>query len=228
MIGHYPGLSANRTKKLAWPSGASRVLHIEELKVKHGMLKSLGVIGLALLIGGCDNHAPATTANTDSASAAVSVSAPVAASATPVAQAAPPAAFAPALPISLNTLTLKDAGGCFLDGANGAGVTSAHVVAKAGGDLSLSGWAAARVKAGKLGSAVAVQLHGDKDYFAEAKTERREGLGAALGNAALDGAGLNLEKTAMEIPAGQYRVLFLIQSNSDLLRCDTGRTLDVQ
>lgn len=189
------------------------------------MLKSLAAVSLVAFFAGCnnnnDNNAPSAAASADSASA------PQAAAPASATVQAASVAFDAKLPASLATLTIKDAGGCFVDGIDGAPATATPVSAKTGSALTLSGWAAADVKAGTLGSALAVQLHGDKDFFAAASAERRDGLGTALGNESLDGAGLRLADTALDVPAGKYRVLVLIQSGNDLLRCDTGRSLDV-
>jgi hypothetical protein len=36
-----------------------------------------------------------------------------------------------------------------------------------------------------------------------------------------------LHATQLNVPAGDYRVFFLIQSDREVLRCDTGRNLRV-
>jgi hypothetical protein len=95
--------------------------------------------------------------------------------------------------------------------------------------VSLAGWTVADLKAGRLGSGVGIQLNAATPYFIVGDSYSRPGLGAALkGSTSLDGGGLKLDATPLNVPAGDYRILFLVQSDHDLLRCDTGRSLHVQ
>lgn len=124
-------------------------------------------------------------------------------------------------------LTVSDAGACFLDAVNGATGDGPFLV-KSGSRVSLAGWAV-DLKAGRLGTNLGIQLNSASSYFISADSYSRPGLGAALKSSpALDGGGLKLDATPLNVPAGDYRVLFLIQSDAALLRCDTGRTLRVQ
>lgn len=136
--------------------------------------------------------------------------------------------FRPSLPDSLASLTIKDGGACYLDAVNFAPLGEKPVDLKSGGLVALGGWAVADLKAAKLPTALAVQLNGKQPYFASAEAYSRPGLGKALGNDSLDAGGLKIESIALNIPYGQYRVLFLMQSGSDLLRCDTGRTVNIE
>jgi hypothetical protein len=132
------------------------------------------------------------------------------------------------MPAEFKGLELRDGGACYLDAVNGAGIEDGPKVVKAGSAVSLAGWAVADVKAGRLGSAIGIQLNSATPYFIGAETYVRPGLGAALKAPALDGGGVKLDSTPLNVPVGDYRVLFLIQSDRNLLRCDTGRTLRVQ
>jgi hypothetical protein len=125
-------------------------------------------------------------------------------------------------------LTIKDGGACFFDALNGAALADGPIRVKSGAPLSLAGWAVADLKAGRLGSAVGIQLNAPAPYFIAADAYVRPGLGAALKNSSLDGGGLRLNTTPLDVPAGDYRVLFLVQSYGELLRCDTGRVLRVE
>lgn len=163
-----------------------------------------------LLVGCSQPQAPAPAAVQDSSAPATAVG------------------WEPALPSSLSSLTVKDGGACFLDAINGAAIPPGPIRLKAGTPVGLAGWAAADLKAGKVGSALAVQLHSANPYFALAEGYARPGLGAALKNPALDAGGLRLNPLPLNPPAGDYRVLFLMQSGTDLLRCDTGRNIEIQ
>ena len=132
------------------------------------------------------------------------------------------------MPAKFAGLSVKDGGACYLDAVNAGAIGDGPFLIKSGSQLSLAGWAVADLKAGRLGSAVGVQLHAATPYFIAAESYVRPGLGAALKSPALEGGGFKLDATPLNVPAGDYRVLFLIQSDHDLLRCDTGRTLRVQ
>lgn len=135
-----------------------------------------------------------------------------------------------AMPGNFAGLTPKDGGACYLDAVNGAPVGDVPLVIKSGSPAGLAGWAVADLKAGRLGSGVGIQLSVATPYFIVADRYARPGLGAALKSSpSLDGgSGLKLETTPLNVPPGDYRVFFLIQSDHDLLRCDTARTLRVQ
>lgn len=132
------------------------------------------------------------------------------------------------LPPQFAGLTLKDGGNCSLDTVNGALAGAGPISVKSGGSVAMVGWEVADLQAGGLGTSLGVQLNAATPYFIAAEAFVRPGLGAALKNPALDGGGLKVDPTSLNVPAGDYRVLFLAQSDSQLLRCDTGRTLRVQ
>jgi hypothetical protein len=131
------------------------------------------------------------------------------------------------MPAKFAGLAAADGGTCFLDGVNDAVPPTGPILVKSGSPLSLVGWAV-DLKAGRLGSALGIELNAATPYFIAADSFTRPGLGTALKNPSLDGGGLKLDATPLNVPAGDYRLLFLIQSNSGLLLCDTGHALRVQ
>jgi len=132
------------------------------------------------------------------------------------------------MPAKFAGLTAKDGGACFLDAVNGPAAGPGPILIKSLSPMSLAGWAV-DLKAGRLGSALGIQLNGATPYYIAADGYPRPGLGAALKSSpSLDGGGLKLDATPLNVPAGDYRVVFLIQSDNDLLRCDTGHTLRVE
>jgi hypothetical protein len=132
------------------------------------------------------------------------------------------------MPAKFAGATVKDGGTCYLDDINDQVNPEGPVLIRSGAPVWMGGWAVADLKAGRLGSGVGVQLNAPIPYYVVGDSYSRPGLGAALKNPSLDGGGLKLDPTALNVPAGDYRVLFLIQSDHDLLRCDTARTLRVQ
>lgn len=181
------------------------------MRLNKHLCSTFPLILFTLLLGGCTREQPA---------------------ASPQAQSTPAPAqsggWQPVLPANLASLAIKDGGACYLDALNGAVIENGPIRMKAGTPVSLAGWAAADLKLGTVGSALAVQLNSAAPYFAAAMAYQRTGLGAALKNQALDAGGFRLDTLPMNVPAGNYRILFLIQSGSDLLRCDTGRDLVVE
>ena len=141
-------------------------------------------------------------------------------------------AFQPALPVGLANLIVSDAkvtGLCYLDSINASPASDAPTTVKSGATLSLAGWAVYDAKLAQLGSAFAVMLLSKQNsFYLTADSYNRKGLGVALGNEKLDDAGLVSEGILVDVPAGLYRVLFLTQSGNNLLRCDTGRTLNIE
>lgn len=139
--------------------------------------------------------------------------------------------FQPRLPSNFAHLIIGDAkvsGLCYLDAINSLPLDGTPITIKAGTEISLAGWAVYDVKSAKLGSAFIAQLLGKQSsYYSTAESYHRKNLGAALGNVKLDGGGLKMEGVTLNVPAGEYRVLFLTQSENNLLRCDTGRILNV-
>lgn len=133
-----------------------------------------------------------------------------------------------ALPSKFAGLTLKDGGSCSLDSVNGALAGAAPIPVKSGASVAMVGWAVANMEAGILGTSLGIQLNGATPYFVAAESFVRPGLGAALKHPSLDGGGLKLDPSALNVPAGDYRVLFLAQSDNQLFRCDTGRALHVE
>jgi hypothetical protein len=124
---------------------------------------------------------------------------------------------------------VKDGGACYLDAFNGTTIGNGPIVVKSVSPASFAGWAVADLKGGRAGSSVGIQLNAAKPYFISAVRYKRPGLGAALkGRPSLDDGGLKLDATPLNVPPGDYRVLFLIQSDLNVLRCDTGRTLRVE
>ena len=151
--------------------------------------------------------------------------------ATPQVSSAPaalPGNWQTALPPKFAGLTLKDGGSCSLDTVNGALAGPGPIPVKSGASVAMVGWEVANLQAGILGTSVGIQLNAATPYSIAAETFVRPGLGAALKNPALDGGGLKLDSTALNVPAGDYRVLFLAQSDNQLFRCDTGRTLRIE
>jgi hypothetical protein len=133
-----------------------------------------------------------------------------------------------ALPPALAAFAVKDGGACYLDAIDGAPIASNPIRIKSGSPVAMAGWAVADLKAGVLGRSVGIQLNAATSYSIPAASYEREGLGEALKKPSLGGGGLMLNSTPLSIPAGYYRVLFLVQSGSDLLRCDTGRDILVE
>ena len=139
-------------------------------------------------------------------------------------------------PAKFAGLTVKDGGACYLDAVDGAGIGTGPIPVKSGTPVSLAGWAVADLKAERSRGAVGIQLnptalYGIRSvpYFVSADTYTRPGLGAALkSSSSLDSSGLKLDAATLSVPGGEYRILFLIQSDHDLLRCDTGRTLHAE
>lgn len=169
-----------------------------------------------MAIAGCGNESPDSEQKDQAYSSRV----------TPVKE------FEPTLPASLASLTIGDAkvsGLCYLDALNSSPLGDKPAAIKTGSKISLAGWAVYDVKPATLGSAFAVQLLGKQNsYYSIADSYNRKGLGAALGNEVLDGGGLKMEDVSLNVPAGEYRVLFLTQSGNNLLRCDTGHSLNVE
>lgn len=132
------------------------------------------------------------------------------------------------LPAKFAGLSLKDGGSCFLDTVNGVAAGPGPIAIKSGAPIAMVGWDVPNLEAGTLGISFGIQLNAPTPYFSGAEGFVRPGLGAALKNPALDGGGFKLDSTPLNVPAGDYRVLFFAQSRSDLLRCDTGRTLRVE
>ncbi|HEY4088568.1 MAG TPA: hypothetical protein VGM43_21710 [Bryobacteraceae bacterium] len=145
-------------------------------------------------------------------------------------QAAPIAAnWKSALPAEFATLTMKDGGVCYLDALNGSAIADGPVRVKSGSPTAFAGWGVADVKTGRVGTSVGIVLNSATPYYIAARAYVRAGLGAALKGAhSLDSGGLKLDATPLNVPAGDYRVLFLMQSDHNLLRCDTGHTLQVE
>jgi hypothetical protein len=151
-------------------------------------------------------------------------------------ESAPQVSAGPALPGNWQTsmpakftgLAPKDGGACYLDAINGGIVGEVPVSVKSGSSLAMAGWAVADVKAGRIGSALGIQLNGPTPYFIAAEGYPRPGLSAALKSSSLDGGGLKLDPTPLNVPVGDYRIIFLAQSDNDLLRCDTLRTLHIE
>lgn len=170
----------------------------------------------AMTIAGCGNESPDSEPKEQTYTSRV----------TPVKE------FQPTLPTSLVSLAISDAkvsGLCYLDALNSFSLGDKPATIKAGTKISLAGWAVYDVKSATLGSAFAVQLLGKQNsYYSIADSYNRKGLGAVLGNEVLDGGGLKMEDVSINVPAGQYRVLFLTQSGNNLLRCDTGHSLNVE
>jgi hypothetical protein len=132
------------------------------------------------------------------------------------------------LPGKFAALSLKDGGSCFLDTVNGVAASSSPIGIKSGAPIAMVGWDVPNLEAGTLGTSFGIQLNAPTPYFIAAEGFVRPGLGAALKNPVLDGGGFKLDSTPLNVPAGDYRVLFLAQSGTDLLRCDTGRTLRIE
>jgi hypothetical protein len=135
----------------------------------------------------------------------------------------------PALPPEFAAFPMKDGGACYLDALNGSAIADKRLRIKSDAPTSFAGWAVANMKTGQVGTAVGIALHSATPYYIAAQAYVRTGLGAALkGGPSLDNGGLKLDATPLNVPAGDYRVLFLIQSDRELLRCDTGNTLQVR
>lgn len=132
------------------------------------------------------------------------------------------------LPGKFAGFSLKDGGSCFLDTVNGAAAGSSPIAIKSGAPIAMVGWDVANLETGTLGTSFGIQLNAATPYFIAAEGFVRPGLGVALKNPALDGAGFKLDSTTLNVPAGDYRILFFAQSGIDLLRCDTGRTLRIE
>jgi len=172
------------------------------------------VFGFGLSLGGCGKEKSAVSATNQTNLPAVSSSAQL--------------SMQPTLPAELAALNIKDGGVCYLDAINNVPISEKPFVVKVGSDLALIGWAVADLKEGKLGSSPAIQLKGEKNFFAAAEMYKRDGLGKALEHPALEGGGFKAEKVILSVPSGQYHLLFLTKSGGDLLRCDTGHTLVVE
>jgi hypothetical protein len=134
----------------------------------------------------------------------------------------------PTMPARFAGLTVRDGGTCYLDLINNLVNPDAPVPIKSGAPVFMGGWAVADVKAGRLATAVGVQLDAATPYFIVADSYVRRGLGAALKSPSLEGGGLKLDPTALNVPPGDYRVFFLLQSDHDLLRCNTARRIHVE
>ncbi|MBV9508065.1 MAG: hypothetical protein JO323_23990 [Acidobacteriia bacterium] len=131
------------------------------------------------------------------------------------------------MPAEFAGLTVKDGGACYLDVVNGADAANPPRI-RPNSMIALAGWAVADPKAGRSGGGVGIQLNSSTPFFIVADRYNRPGLGTALkSSSALDGGGIKLDPTQLNLPAGDYRVIFLIQSDRELLRCDTGRSLRV-
>ena len=143
---------------------------------------------------------------------------------------APAGKWQPTMPSSFSGLKVREGGQCYLDVINGASVGAAPTPVKSGSVMSLAGWAVADTQSGQAGSAAGVQLiSAGSSYSAPAASYARPGLGAALkGPSSLDSGGLKLDSTTLNVPAGQYSVRFLVQSDGEMVRCDTGRILSIQ
>jgi hypothetical protein len=139
-----------------------------------------------------------------------------------------PGNWVTSLPPQFAGLSLKDGGSCFLDTVNGVAASSNPIPIKSGAPIAMVGWDVANLEAGTLGTLFGIQLNAPTPYFIAAEGFVRPGLGAALKNPALDGGGFKLDSTPLNVPAGDYRVLFFTQSGNSLLRCDTGRSLRVE
>jgi hypothetical protein len=146
----------------------------------------------------------------------------------PPAQASAPAGpWQHSMPPKFAGLTVNDGGACYLDAVNGADAANPPGAAS-NSTVAMAGWAVADLKAGRTGSDVGIQLDSKATYFIAADRYNRPGLGTALkSSSAVDGGGLKLDPTQLNLPSGDYRVFFLIQSDRELLRCDTGRNLKV-
>lgn len=133
-----------------------------------------------------------------------------------------------ALPPKFAGLALKDGGNCSLDTVNGALAGTGAIPIKSGASVSMVGWEVANLQADVVGTSFGIQLNGAASYSIPADSFVRPGLGAALKKPGLDGGGLKLDSTILNVPAGDYRVLFLARSDDQLLRCDTGRTVHIE
>jgi hypothetical protein len=125
-------------------------------------------------------------------------------------------------------LTLKDGGTCYLDAFGDGKIGDAPIPASSQAPVWVAGWAVADLNGGRLGDALGVELKAATSYFLAADSYVRPGLGAALKHPSLDGGGLKIDPTPLNVPAGDYGLFFLIQDNRDLLRCDTSRTVRIQ
>ena len=84
------------------------------------------------------------------------------------------------------------------------------------------------MKAGKVGSAVWLELRGNKSFYSEAAFYQRPGLGKALGTESLDGGGVVLRDVALPSEVGRYEVIYLVQSENNIVRCNTGNTISIK
>lgn len=137
-------------------------------------------------------------------------------------------AFQASLPATLTPLAAKEDGACNLDAINDAPFVNKTGEFKSGVISRFTGWAVANPKAGKVGSAVWIELRGVKSFYSEAAFYQRPGLGKALGAEVLDGGGVVLRDVALPTEPGRYEVIYLVQADNVLVRCNTGNTLSIK
>ncbi|MBL8379798.1 MAG: hypothetical protein JNM79_18155 [Burkholderiales bacterium] len=136
--------------------------------------------------------------------------------------------FSRSMPPSFAGLPVKDGGRCEIDALNFALFENSPMPLRRGASLALAGWAVVDVRAGTIGAARAVQVGTDPAFFVSGESYVRNGLGAALGNPALDRGGFKVERIALNIAPGSHRLFILILSGKEVLRCDTRRVLRVE
>lgn len=136
--------------------------------------------------------------------------------------------FQTSAPASFKSLVAKADGTCYLDAINEVPLVNKSGEFKAGSPVLFAGWAVANMKAVKVGSAVWLELRGDKSFYSEAAFHQRPGLGKALGAEGLDGGGVVLRDIALPSEVGRYEVIYLVQSGNDLVRCNTGNTISIK
>jgi hypothetical protein len=131
------------------------------------------------------------------------------------------------LPAQFSRLMPKDGGMCALDFVAGTLAKGEPIRIASRSPASFEGWAI--VDVGRVGRAVGIQLKAATPYFVVAQPYHRPGLGAALGGTpGLDEGGVKLDAIPLAVTPGDYRVFFLMQSDSTLLQCDTRQTLHVE
>lgn len=136
--------------------------------------------------------------------------------------------FSRSMPPSFAGLPVRDGGRCEIDALNFALFENSPMPLRRGASLALAGWAVVDVRAGTMGAARAVQVGTDPAFYAAGESYLRNGLGAALGNTALDRGGFKVERVALNVAPGSHRLFILIQSGKEVLRCDTRRVLRVE